>query len=90
MGRSFIGVGLFYLGVAMIGSVFLDVIGGTTGDVAPFFPAINILLVLLGVGVLADEIRFEQETAWKYQGLVFLFDVVVTIGLVVRLFTILS
>lgn len=90
MSQQLTGGALALIGTAPIVFVVLDLIGGYNTGVDPFFLAYGILIVLLGGGVYADEIQFEQESVWKYEGLIFLYAIVVIIGMVGSFFITLS
>jgi hypothetical protein len=68
----------------------LDLIGGYDMGINPLFFAYGTLIVLLGGGVYADEIRFEQGPAGKYQALIFLYATLVIIAMVGSFFITMS
>lgn len=71
MVQKLTGGALALIGTAPIGFAALDVTG-----VDPLFLSYGVLLVILGGGVYTDEIQFEQEL---YEGLIFLYAIVVVI-----------
>lgn len=52
----------------------------------PIFLVYGFLIVFLGGGVYTDEIQFERESAWKYEGLIFIFAILIVIMMVGVLF----
>lgn len=90
MSQRLTGGALALIGTAPIVFEALDLIGGYDTGVEPFLPAYGVLIVLLGGGVYADEIQFDQESAGKYEGLIFLYAIVAIIGMVGSFFIALS
>jgi hypothetical protein len=90
MGQQLTGGALALLGTAPVVFGALDAIGDSPTEVHPFFLLYGVLLVLLGGGVYAGEIRFEPESTGKYKGLIFLYATVVLMGIVVSVLITLS
>lgn len=79
MSQQLTGSTLVLVGTAPIGFVALGVMGGYNTEVRPVLLAYGVLIVLLGGGIYADEIRFERESRGKYEGLIFLYAIGVLI-----------
>lgn len=90
MSQRLTGGALVFLGAAPLGFEALAVIGGYTTGADPISPAYGLLLVLLGGGVYADEIHFEEESGEKYEALIFLWAIVVFIMMIGSVFITLS
>lgn len=82
MGQELTGGALALIGLAPYGFVALDIIGLYNTGVEPFFLAYGFLIVFLGGGVYTGELHFEQESAWKYEGLIFIFAISIVIMMV--------
>ena len=82
MSHKSTGGALVLVGLAPYGLEVLGLIGGDPAGVDPLFLLHGILIVFLGSGVYADEIQFEQESATKYEALIFLFAIGVIIVMI--------
>ena len=86
MGQQLKGGALAFIGATPIVFRVLEGIGLYPLGVDPLFLAYGVLLVLLGGGVYAEEIQFDQESGGKYEGLVLLYAILMIIALVGSVF----
>lgn len=86
MSQQLTGGALALIGTAPIGLGVLDIIAGNNTGGGLFFTAYGVLIILLGGGVYGGEIQFTQESAWKYEGLIFLYAIGAIIIMVGGLF----
>jgi len=89
MSQRVTGGALVFIGAASFGFEALGIIVGYATGIDPFSHAYGILLVLLGTGVYADEIRF-QDSAEKFEGLIFFYAIIVIIMMIGSVFISLS
>ena len=80
------GSALALIGLALYGFVALDMIGLYNTGEESIFLVYGFLITFLGGGVYTDEIQFDRDSAWKYEGLIFIFAILVVIMIVGVLF----
>jgi hypothetical protein len=82
MGQQLAGSALALIGLALYGFVAVDMMGLYNTGEEPIFLVYGFLIAFLGGGVYTGEIYFEQESAWKYEGLIFIFAILIVIMIV--------
>lgn len=90
MGQKITGGALALTGFVLYGFAALDAMGLYSTRGVPIFVTYGFLLVFLGIGVHSGDLHFEQESAWKYEGLIFIFALGTVIMMVGTLFISLS
>lgn len=81
MSRQWSGGGLIVVGLGLYGFVALDMLGIVTLGFEALFLIYGLLIVILGGGVYAGEIRFEEKSAMKYEGLILMWAFLIVIML---------